>query len=52
LLAAPLVDSDRFQLSVGRLLLCLKRQDRDKFDRELESARSQVKMIRYVAPMH
>jgi hypothetical protein len=41
-LAAPLVDADRYQLSVGKLLLSLHRQDRSEFDRELESARNQV----------
>lgn len=41
-LSLPVLDADRFQLSVGKLLLCLQKQDRGGFDTELEKARTQV----------
>lgn len=42
LLSMPMIDHDRFQLSVGKLLLCLHRQDRTGFECELERAQRQV----------
>ena len=42
LLSMPMIDHDRFQLSVGKLLLCLHRQDRSGFECELERAQRQV----------
>lgn len=41
----PALEADRFQLSVGRLLLCLQKQDKTSFDAELENARTQVTML-------
>ena len=41
-LTIPSHDNDRFQISIGKLLLNLHRQDKTKFNVELESARSQV----------
>lgn len=44
-LALPALDSDRFQLGVGKLLQCLHRRTRSEFDVELERVRSQVRSL-------
>jgi len=41
-LALPVLEEDRFQLSVGKLLLCLQKRDKGVFEEVLSSARAQV----------
>lgn len=43
-LALPALEEDRFQLSVGKLLLCLQKRDRGAFDEVLDKARAQVSL--------
>jgi hypothetical protein len=44
-LPPPVLDSDCFQLSIGKLLLNLHRSDRSSFEIELENVRRQVSFL-------
>ena len=41
-LKLPVLEEDRFQLSVGKLLLSLQKKDRSTFNSVMDTARAQV----------
>lgn len=44
-LKLPVLEEDRFQLSVGKLLLSLQKKDRSTFDNVMDKARAQVRIL-------